>query len=203
MHKKTPVIIYHFKDLKNITEDYSGFSFESANSILHHHEDFYEVTLITSGEWQHTMDNITTVFPIGTLLLFKPGVTHTISSDSSQNTHLVFGVEQHYFEEYLSRVFPDFEFDEFADYMAKPINAEKRKYIEYLACGVTNVVNTFQPDTVCIGGGISHEGETLLAPLRKIVEAERYSKYCERQTEICAATLGNDAGIIGAACLGR
>ena len=77
------------------------------------------------------------------------------------------------------------------------------KYIEYLACGITNVVNTFQPDTVCIGGGISHEGETLLAPLRKIVEAERYSKFCERQTEICAATLGNDAGIIGAACLGR
>ncbi len=76
------------------------------------------------------------------------------------------------------------------------------KYIEYLACGVTNVVNIFQPDTICIGGGISHEGETLLAPLRKIVEAERYSKYCARQTEICAATLGNDAGIIGAACLG-
>lgn len=133
MHKKNPVITYHFRDMKNITEDYSGFSFESANSILHHHEDFYELTLITAGEWQHTMDNITTVFPIGTLLLFKPGITHIISSDSTQNTHLVFGVEQHYFESYISRVFPDFEFDEFSDYMAKPIHAEKRKYIEYLA----------------------------------------------------------------------
>lgn len=77
------------------------------------------------------------------------------------------------------------------------------RYIEYLACGVVDVINVFQPDIVCIGGGISHEGETLLAPLRKIVEKERYSRYAQKQTEIRAAQLGNDAGIIGAACLGR
>lgn len=77
------------------------------------------------------------------------------------------------------------------------------QYIEYLACGVINVINIFQPDIVCIGGGISHEGETLLVPLREKVALERYSKFCERQTEIVAAVLGNDAGVIGAACLGR
>ena len=133
MHKKKSAINYHFRDLKSIADDYSGFSFESANSILHHHEDFYELTLITAGEWQHTINNITTVLPIGTLLLFKPGITHVISSESTQNVHLVFGVEQRYFEDYISRMFPDFALDEFSDYVAKPIHAEKRKYIEYLA----------------------------------------------------------------------
>lgn len=77
------------------------------------------------------------------------------------------------------------------------------QYIEYLACGVINVINIFQPDIVCIGGGISREGETLLMPLREKVALERYSKFCERQTDIVAAVLGNDAGVIGAACLGR
>lgn len=77
------------------------------------------------------------------------------------------------------------------------------KYIEYLACGVTNVINIFQPDVLCIGGGISREGETLLAPLREIVERERYTKHNAKQTVICAAELGNDAGIIGAAFLGN
>ncbi len=77
------------------------------------------------------------------------------------------------------------------------------QYIAYVACGVTNMVNIFQPEILCIGGGVSKEGETLLAPLRKHVEAERYSRYSEKQTKICVATLGNDAGIIGAACLGR
>lgn len=77
------------------------------------------------------------------------------------------------------------------------------EYIEYVACGVVDMINIFQPDIACIGGGISHEGETLLVPLREKVTLERYSKFCERQTEIVAAVLGNDAGVIGAACLGR
>ena len=74
-------------------------------------------------------------------------------------------------------------------------------YIRYVAAGTTNIVNALQPEMICFGGGISNEGETLLAPLRKIVESERYTKYSEIQTQICKATLGNDAGIIGAALL--
>ena len=77
------------------------------------------------------------------------------------------------------------------------------KFVSYLATGIVNVINIFQPDVLCIGGGVSRQGETLLAPLRAIVEQERFTKHNEKQTIICAATLGNDAGIIGAAMLGR
>ncbi len=75
-------------------------------------------------------------------------------------------------------------------------------YIRYLAAGVTNIINIFQPDILCIGGGISKEGENLLAPLREIVSKEVYSRYSKKQTKIVEAKLGNDAGIIGAAMLG-
>lgn len=76
------------------------------------------------------------------------------------------------------------------------------KYITYVSVGITNIVNTFQPEIVCVGGGISNEGDNLLDPIRKFVAGERYSKYANKQTEICKAVLGNDAGIIGAALLG-
>ncbi len=72
-------------------------------------------------------------------------------------------------------------------------------YIKYIAIGTTDIVNIFQPEMICFGGGICNEGETLLAPLREYVAKWRYSKMQEKQTEICRATLGNDAGIIGAA----
>ena len=75
------------------------------------------------------------------------------------------------------------------------------RYIGYLACGLVNVINIFQPDVLCIGGGIAGQGETLLAPLRTIIENERITKYNDKQTKVCIATLGNDAGIIGAACI--
>ena len=74
-------------------------------------------------------------------------------------------------------------------------------YISYLACGVINAINIFQPDVLCIGGGISNEGDNLLEPLRDIVKGERYTKHNDKQTVICKCELGNDAGIIGAAFL--
>ncbi len=77
------------------------------------------------------------------------------------------------------------------------------KYIYYLGVGITNIVNALQPEIVCIGGGIGHEKENLLAPLRKYVERERYSIHADRQTQILSAKLGNDAGLIGAALLDR
>ena len=43
--------------------------------------------------------------------------------------------------------------------------------------------------------------EYLLGPLRSIIEKERFTKFNEKQTQVCIATLGNDAGIIGAASL--
>lgn len=75
------------------------------------------------------------------------------------------------------------------------------RYIYYVACGLINAINIFQPEIICIGGGISHEGETLLEPLRRHIRRERYSMYSKTQTKICRAELGNDAGIIGAALL--
>lgn len=72
-------------------------------------------------------------------------------------------------------------------------------YIKYVAIGTTDIVNIFQPEMLCFGGGICNEGETLLAPIREFVARERYSKHQVIQTEICRAKLGNDAGIIGAA----
>ena len=76
------------------------------------------------------------------------------------------------------------------------------RFIEYVACGLTNVINVFQPEIICIGGGVSREGETLLAPLRKLVDEEDYARNSEHRTKIVVAQLHNDAGIIGAASLG-
>jgi len=75
-------------------------------------------------------------------------------------------------------------------------------FIGYLAIGVSNMINIFQPDVVCIGGGISGEGENLLAPLRERVLELSFGTDNSR-TEVVCAKYRNDAGIIGSALLGR
>ena len=77
------------------------------------------------------------------------------------------------------------------------------EYIDYVACGIINMINIFQPEVLCIGGGISKEGDTLIKPIVKILLQERYTKNIGEQTLVKAAELGNDAGIIGAAMLGK
>lgn len=75
-------------------------------------------------------------------------------------------------------------------------------FIRYLACGLANLIDILQPAVVCVGGGVSREGEALLAPLRKLTRRESYD-VGGRDCDIVAAALGNDAGIIGAAVLGK
>lgn len=78
------------------------------------------------------------------------------------------------------------------------------KYIKYLAHGLANIINTFMPDIICIGGGVCNEGDALLKPVIEKVRGEVYTKNIpnfDRNTKIVRAELGNDAGIIGAAFL--
>lgn len=76
------------------------------------------------------------------------------------------------------------------------------EYIRYLASGIVNMINIFQPEVLVIGGGICNEKEYLTAPLKKYVDEEQYTRNGTKKTEIRIAALGNDAGIIGAAMLG-
>ena len=77
------------------------------------------------------------------------------------------------------------------------------KYCRYLAAGITNTINIFQPDILCIGGGVCNEGDPLLIPVKELVAEEVYTRMIDKNTKIVVAELGNDAGIIGAAFLGN
>ena len=72
-------------------------------------------------------------------------------------------------------------------------------FISMLAVGVSSLVQLLQPEIICIGGGVAAEGDYLLAPLREKVVAKTLAGADGLRTTIVCATLGNDAGIIGAA----
>lgn len=74
-------------------------------------------------------------------------------------------------------------------------------FVSHLACGITNIVNIFQPQVLCIGGGVSQAGDLLINPLKEIFDKEDYARNSKDRCKIVAAKLGNDAGLIGAAML--
>ncbi len=74
-------------------------------------------------------------------------------------------------------------------------------YIRRLGLGIVNIVNIFRPQLVLLGGDIPKQGESLLSPLRRIVEEECFGRDKGDVPEIEEAILGREAGMIGAAGL--
>jgi glucokinase-like ROK family protein len=75
------------------------------------------------------------------------------------------------------------------------------RYCEYVAAGLTDLVNALAPEMILLGGGISRQGEALLAPIREYVATHCFGQRQGAIPVIAAAQLGNEAGIIGAAAL--
>ena len=86
-------------------------------------------------------------------------------------------------------------------------DAEGRKivdaFIKNLAAALTDIVHIFQPEVITVGGGVSNEGDALIIPLAEAVDREQYTRNNKVKTRIVRAKLGTDAGIVGAAGLGR
>ena len=76
-------------------------------------------------------------------------------------------------------------------------------YIENMAAGLKNVISLLQPQVLCIGGGVSMQEDELIQPLARKIAGISLREGESERTRICAAKLHNDAGIIGAALLGR
>ncbi len=76
-------------------------------------------------------------------------------------------------------------------------------WIRRVAEGVCSLVNILRPEKLVIGGAVSRQGETLLAPIRRYVAENAYANDVPGigMTEISAARLMGDAGIVGAAML--
>ncbi|MBR3391819.1 MAG: ROK family protein [Firmicutes bacterium] len=72
-------------------------------------------------------------------------------------------------------------------------------YVDELASFIASLVNLLDPEVIAIGGGLGQSGEFLCAPLRQRAAEKCFYKSCGR---IAPATLGNDAGLIGAALAG-
>lgn len=76
-------------------------------------------------------------------------------------------------------------------------------YIKYISEGIIDMINIFQPSVIAIGGGISRQGDNLLNPIKEYIKGKTYGGAYITPCELTIARLGNDAGIVGAAFLGK
>lgn len=76
-----------------------------------------------------------------------------------------------------------------------------RNYLEYIVTGLINLGNIFHPNAFIIGGGVSNEGDALIAPLEDMVNSRLLANEHNPKVRVIKASLGNKAGLLGAAAL--
>lgn len=74
------------------------------------------------------------------------------------------------------------------------------EYVNYLAHLLASIINLLAPQVIALGGGVAGAGDFLLEPLRRRVDELVLNKALPR-AKITLATMGSDAGIVGAAML--
>ena len=76
-------------------------------------------------------------------------------------------------------------------------------YCRYLARSIGSLVTAFRPDVVLIGGGLSNQRAYLMDKLNALLPKYVFASDVIGVPPVIRATLGNDAGTIGAAYLDR
>ena len=77
------------------------------------------------------------------------------------------------------------------------INKIVDEYIEYLSIGISNLIDVFEPEAVCLGGSFVYFADVLLEKLKNNIQRKKYLFNIRKELIIIPAALGNDAGIIG------
>lgn len=72
------------------------------------------------------------------------------------------------------------------------------QFTDYLGATACTAIALFDPEIIAFGGGVSNDGEFLLAPIREY--AKKYA-FFKNHAKIVTAEMKNDAGIVGAAML--
>lgn len=77
------------------------------------------------------------------------------------------------------------------------------EYVKYLSESMMSMFNIFRPEAFILGGGVSAQGDYLISRIKEYCQKFEYGYKAAPVPQILVATLGNDAGIIGAAALVR
>lgn len=79
----------------------------------------------------------------------------------------------------------------------------KKTYIEYLAAGITNIINLFQPRHLVLDGPFTKVGDSLLNPMMDIILREQYTHSMQNKGNIRFANTEAETALLGAALLGK
>lgn len=133
MNKNQDVLqMSSFKEIELKLDKFGNFGFQSVDSYLHRHGDYFEIILGISGSYEHTYNGTTSNLGRGTLLLLTPYSTHRLYTEPMQATHFVVCIEQNYFREFAKQHCSNFSIEALPELSTVYLNEKETDYLELL-----------------------------------------------------------------------
>lgn len=79
----------------------------------------------------------------------------------------------------------------------------KQLYVAYLASGITNIINLFQPNEMVLEGPFTEVGDELMAPMTEAILREQYTHSMPHKCNVRFSNKEADTALLGGALLGR
>lgn len=137
MKKKTNECLFLY--FQNLTKYHSfTYRWSNADTLMHEHVDFYEISLITCGNFKHTYKGKTELVTQGTLSIFDVGQTHRLTPQPTGSIHFTVCLAKPYFK-LLMQLF-SFNQDLFAKsgFISRQLNDASLQYLLMIANALTN-----------------------------------------------------------------
>ena len=125
--------IYRFSE-----SDMYSFLFTTSDTALHTHEDFYEFTLVTIGEFNNVYQGSNLILPKNSLIFFKPNQTHAFYSHAPGSIHFSFVVKISLFEDFFAQYFPQYHLANMSNYIERHLDPIQAEYLAFLAKQLTD-----------------------------------------------------------------
>lgn len=103
--------------------------YTSLSTEYHTHKDFYELSLITYGEFDNEYKNRTRKLPKNTLVFYKVGESHAIYSAKPKSTHCSFVVKEQLFHKIYSELFPSISLNTLGSYEQRQLTPFQAEYL--------------------------------------------------------------------------
>ncbi len=115
--------------------------YSTTGSDLHTHTDFYEFSMVTTGEYDNVYQDKTHVLTKNTLVFFKIGESHAIFPRKPKSVHFSFIIKPNLMEELMKHFFPHVNMDNLPTYTEKELHPIQGEYITYMTTQITDNLN--------------------------------------------------------------
>ncbi len=138
MKKATKPLSLAFESYQFAPESHYSALYSEQSTDWHTHSDFYEFSLMITGSFENTYNGKNYHLDKGTLIFFKPNISHSLQSSAPNSLHFSFIIKTDLMNTLFKQLFPNWRLSQLSDYIERQLSPSGWQYLSHIANQLMN-----------------------------------------------------------------